>query len=88
MAAEFILEFEGVTTKEYDAVNKTLGIDPQSGEGDGPDGLVALSPQRSPLPGRRHRQRHHNARSSGQASCQYVKVGAGSPCQPPEVHAV
>jgi hypothetical protein len=51
MAAEFILEFEGVTTKEYDAVNKTLGIDPQSGEGDGPDGLVALSPQRSPLPG-------------------------------------
>jgi hypothetical protein len=43
MAAELILEFEGVTTKEYDAVNKALGIDPESGEGDWPDGLVAHS---------------------------------------------
>ncbi|HUY66586.1 MAG TPA: hypothetical protein VMV06_07195 [Acidimicrobiales bacterium] len=43
MAAELILEFEGVTTKEYHAVNKELGIDPESGEGDWPDGLVAHS---------------------------------------------
>ena len=27
MAAELILEFEGVTLKEYEAVNKELGID-------------------------------------------------------------
>ena len=31
MAAELILEFEGVTTKEYEAVNKELGIDMESG---------------------------------------------------------
>ena len=43
MAAELILEFEGVTTKEYDAVNKELGIDMSSGKGDWPDGLVAHS---------------------------------------------
>lgn len=43
MAAELILEFEGVTTKEYDAVNKELGIDSATGEGDWPDGLVAHS---------------------------------------------
>jgi len=40
MAAELILEFEGVTSKEYDAVNKELGIDPKSGEGDWPEGLL------------------------------------------------
>ena len=43
MAAELILEFEGVTTKEYYAVNKELGIDQDSGEGNWPDGLVAHS---------------------------------------------
>ena len=43
MTAELILEFEGVTTKEYDAVNKELGIDMGTGEGDWPDGLVAHS---------------------------------------------
>jgi hypothetical protein len=43
MAAELILEFEGVSTKEYDAVNKELGLDPETGEGDWPDGLVAHS---------------------------------------------
>jgi hypothetical protein len=43
MAAELILEFEGVTQTEYDAVNKELGIDPESGEGNWPDGLVAHS---------------------------------------------
>src|ERR1700722_5069084 len=39
MPAQVILEFEGVTTKEYDAVNAALGIDPSTGEGDWPDGL-------------------------------------------------
>jgi hypothetical protein len=43
VASELILEFEGVTTKEYFAVNKELGIDPESGEGDWPDGMVAHS---------------------------------------------
>mgnify|MGYP000849803784 CR=1 FL=1 len=43
MAAALILEFEGVTQKEYDAVNRELGIDPQTGEGDWPDGLVSHS---------------------------------------------
>lgn len=43
MAAELILEFEGVTTKEYEAVNEALGIDMKSGKGDWPDGLVAHS---------------------------------------------
>jgi hypothetical protein len=40
MAAGVILEFEGVTTKEYNAVNAALGIDQETGEGDWPDGLV------------------------------------------------
>jgi len=43
MAAELILEFEGVTLTEYFAVNKELGIDPESGEGNWPDGLVTHS---------------------------------------------
>jgi hypothetical protein len=43
MAAELILEFEGVTTKEYYAVNKELGIDQETGEGNWPDGIVAHS---------------------------------------------
>ena len=32
MPAQVILEFEGVTTKEYDAVNAALGLDPATGE--------------------------------------------------------
>jgi hypothetical protein len=40
MAAQVILEFEGVTKKEYDAVNDALGIDMESGTGPWPDGLV------------------------------------------------
>ena len=40
MPAQVILEFEGVTTKEYEAVNKELGVDPSTGKGDWPDGLV------------------------------------------------
>ena len=39
MPAQVILEFEGVTAKEYEAVNAALGIDPESGSGDWPDGL-------------------------------------------------
>jgi len=34
------LEFEGVTDGEYFAVNKELGIDPESGEGDWPEGML------------------------------------------------
>lgn len=41
MTAELILEFEGVTTTEYHAINKALGIDPATGEGNWPDGLVS-----------------------------------------------
>ena len=40
MAAAVILEFEGITEKEYNAVNAALGIDPTTGAGDWPDGLV------------------------------------------------
>ena len=43
MPAGVILEFEGVTKKEYDAVNSALGIDYETGEGDWPDGLVTHS---------------------------------------------
>jgi hypothetical protein len=43
MAAGLILEFEGVTLKEYEAVNDALGIDMGTGEGDWPDGLVSHS---------------------------------------------
>jgi hypothetical protein len=39
MPAQLILEFEGLTTKEYDAVNAVLGIDPTAGSGEWPDGL-------------------------------------------------
>jgi len=40
MTAAVILEFEGVTLTEYNAVNAALGIDQSTGEGDWPDGLV------------------------------------------------
>jgi hypothetical protein len=43
MTAAVILEFEGVTQKEYDAVNDALGFDPTSGQGDMPDGLLSHS---------------------------------------------
>ena len=43
MAAELNLEFEVVATEQYFAVNEVLGIDPASGEGDWPDGMVAHS---------------------------------------------
>lgn len=47
MAAGVILEFEGVTQKEYEAVNAELGIDHNTGEGDWPDGLVSHSAGRN-----------------------------------------
>ena len=43
MAAAVILEFEGVTLKEYEAVNNVLGIDMNTGTGAWPDGLVSHS---------------------------------------------
>ena len=38
-----ILEFDGVTEKEYLAVNAALGLDPATGEGEWPDGMVTHS---------------------------------------------
>jgi hypothetical protein len=35
-----ILEFNGVTTNQHDAVNRILGIDPITGVGDWPAGLL------------------------------------------------
>ncbi len=43
MAAELILEFEGVTAKEYYAVNNELGIDVDSGKGNWPKGMLSHS---------------------------------------------
>jgi len=40
MAEALILEFDGVDLDNYNAVNARLGIDPGSGQGDWPDGLV------------------------------------------------
>ncbi|HVA03770.1 MAG TPA: hypothetical protein VMU64_08470 [Acidimicrobiales bacterium] len=40
MPAQLTLEFDGVTETEYWAVNKELGVDATTGEGDWPDGLV------------------------------------------------
>ena len=43
MAANLILEFDGVTAAEYHAVNEELGIDPVSGEGNWPEGMLSHS---------------------------------------------
>ncbi|MGH9092167.1 MAG: hypothetical protein ACRDZR_12450 [Acidimicrobiales bacterium] len=43
MAAELVLEFDGVTEIEYEAVNNALGIDMETGEGEWPEGMVAHS---------------------------------------------
>ena len=43
MAAGLILEFEGVTAKEYEAVNRELGIDVATGKGNWPAGLISHS---------------------------------------------
>ena len=43
MAAELILEFQGVTEEQYHAVNDGLGLDARNGAGDWPDGMVSHS---------------------------------------------
>ena len=40
MAELLILEFDGVTESEYRNVNAELGIDPETGKGDWPAGLI------------------------------------------------
>jgi hypothetical protein len=40
MSEVLILEFEGVGRSDYEAVNELLGVDPGSGEGDWPPGLL------------------------------------------------
>jgi hypothetical protein len=41
MAAGLLLEFDGVGREQYEAVNERLGIDPATGQGDWPDGLLS-----------------------------------------------
>ena len=41
MSEAIILEFDGVGSDKYQEVNVALGIDPDTGEGDWPDGLLA-----------------------------------------------
>jgi hypothetical protein len=36
-----ILEFDGVDPSLYDVVNGTLGVNPHTGEGNWPDGLIS-----------------------------------------------
>ncbi|QEC49536.1 hypothetical protein FSW04_19480 [Baekduia soli] len=36
-----LLEFDGVTVAQYHAVNERLGIDPETGEGAWPDGMIS-----------------------------------------------
>lgn len=38
--SQLILTFDGVTTKEYEAVNSELGIDMNTGKGNWPEGLL------------------------------------------------
>lgn len=40
MAEVVTIRFEGVGQREYEAVNRELGIDASTGEGDWPDGLL------------------------------------------------
>jgi hypothetical protein len=40
MAEALIIEFKGATAEQYAGVNDVLGIDPETGEGDWPDGLL------------------------------------------------
>ena len=44
MAELLLLEFEGVAESEYRSVNAELGIDPDTGKGDWPAGLITTSP--------------------------------------------
>jgi hypothetical protein len=41
MAEGLVLRFKGVGEKEYRAVNKALGIDPETGSGDWPAGMIS-----------------------------------------------
>ena len=41
MPDALILEFSGVTQEQYDSVNTALGIDPTTGIGDWPSGLIS-----------------------------------------------
>lgn len=41
MSDALILEFTGGTADQYNAVNTILGIDPETGEGDWPAGLLS-----------------------------------------------
>jgi hypothetical protein len=41
MSEAFILEFQDVTADQYHAVNTILGIDPMTGQGDWPAGLLS-----------------------------------------------
>ncbi len=41
MAAGVVLEFQGVDASQYNAVNKKLGLDPATGKGDWPAGLLS-----------------------------------------------
>ena len=40
MSEAHLLEFHGATTDQYNAVNALLGLDPNTGEGDWPAGLL------------------------------------------------
>jgi hypothetical protein len=41
MSEALILEFKGATSDQYHAVNKILGLDPATGEGNSPAGLLS-----------------------------------------------
>jgi hypothetical protein len=41
MSEALILEFQGVTVDQYNAVNTALGLDPITGVGDSPPGLLS-----------------------------------------------
>jgi hypothetical protein len=41
MAAGLLLEFDGVGREQYESVNERLGIDPATGQGDWPEGLLS-----------------------------------------------
>src|SRR5664279_5653151 len=41
MSEALILEFQGVTADQYQAVNKLLGLDSATGEGNSPAGLLS-----------------------------------------------
>jgi hypothetical protein len=41
MAEAIILEFAGLDVEDYNRVNEVLGIDPRSGQGDWPEGLLS-----------------------------------------------